>query len=154
MCLSFRNKLLETQDAWAPEGYTASGLPDLEGSPDHVSRPGLGCTLPSSEGKCYYSPVCAAASFGWLHQSHFQWVATVPQLWRTDALLLWMVMETWTRWSSWKAEGRVNCTALCWTGLWVVCFLCICFNKRQRTELHSGSREENHYPVPLLVSDP
>lgn len=45
MHLSFRNKLLETQAAWAPEGCAASSLQHLEGSPEQWLWPWLHTAL-------------------------------------------------------------------------------------------------------------
>lgn len=61
-----QNKLLETQDAWAPEGCPASGLEDLEGNPEYFwaeTWPWLHTALLQKENKIFLE---SAAGVLWL----------------------------------------------------------------------------------------
>ena len=114
-----------------------SGLPRaalLPSGPECKSRPGLGCVLLSSEGKC--NSLLYAAGFPSLSSAKPLFIvpyrSSAPA---SQALLQWMFLENPEHPGTVeKAERRVNCTqlrsALCWTGCLVVVGLwCVCFHQ-------------------------
>lgn len=158
MCLSIRNKLLEIQDAWAPEGCTASSLQDLEAvvgdwevnkrsgwnTGGKKKRPGRKetttmwadlalvsyCPL-QKEKRTLQRPHCRLP-LAVITKATFN---SVPQFWQINALLLGLFLETWTHGSSGKDGRRVNCIHLgsvsCWTGILVVYVSYVCFKARE-----------------------